>query len=333
MSTDIEKRSEASLVEKVLIAGDLSVLTADQRMDYYLKVCESVGLNPLTKPFDYLMMKDGKDKMKMILYANRGCTDQLRAVKGVSVEIVSRDLFGDVYVVTARASIAGRTDESTGAVSVRGLYGDGLANKYMTAETKAKRRVTLSICGLGLLDESEVSTIPGAERADVDTTTGEIRPVARMTSHQAANAGTTGDQAVEALTGATTSQGPAPTSHPREHNEPATTSSAPSSNGNQSPYQTDPGDTRDISTPQVRRFMAIASKNGWNEAGWRALIEEYGFQHPDKIQRNVYQEICDKLESEDSRSIYNGEGDDGEKWANETFGTHGQDVSTQGAST
>jgi hypothetical protein len=32
----------------------------------------------------------------------------------------------------------------------------------MKAETKAKRRVTLSICGLGMLDETEVADIPGA---------------------------------------------------------------------------------------------------------------------------------------------------------------------------
>ena len=32
----------------------------------------------------------------------------------------------------------------------------------MKAETKAKRRVTLSICGLGMLDETEVETIPHA---------------------------------------------------------------------------------------------------------------------------------------------------------------------------
>ena len=30
----------------------------------------------------------------------------------------------------------------------------------MKAETKAKRRVTLSICGLGMLDETEVETVP-----------------------------------------------------------------------------------------------------------------------------------------------------------------------------
>jgi hypothetical protein len=33
----------------------------------------------------------------------------------------------------------------------------------ITGNTKAKRRVTLSICGLGMLDETEVETIPGAE--------------------------------------------------------------------------------------------------------------------------------------------------------------------------
>jgi hypothetical protein len=43
------------------------------------------------------------------------------------------------------------------AVAVKGLIGEALANAYMKSETKAKRRVTLSIMGLGLLDESEIS--------------------------------------------------------------------------------------------------------------------------------------------------------------------------------
>jgi hypothetical protein len=34
----------------------------------------------------------------------------------------------------------------------------------MKCETKAKRRVTLSFCGLGMLDESEVESVPGAVR-------------------------------------------------------------------------------------------------------------------------------------------------------------------------
>ena len=55
----------------------------------------------------------------------------------------------------------GRTDTEIGALSIKGLTGDSLCNAMMKALTKSKRRVTLSICGLGLLDESEVDSIPG----------------------------------------------------------------------------------------------------------------------------------------------------------------------------
>ena len=37
----------------------------------------------------------------------------------------------------------------------------------MRCETKSKRRVTLSICGLGLLDETEVETIPDSNNPQV----------------------------------------------------------------------------------------------------------------------------------------------------------------------
>jgi hypothetical protein len=47
----------------------------------------------------------------------------------------------------------------------------------MKAITKAKRRVTLSICGLGWLDETEIESIPSAMPARVDIDTGEIMVV------------------------------------------------------------------------------------------------------------------------------------------------------------
>jgi hypothetical protein len=47
-------------------------------------------------------------------------------------------------------------------VPVTNLKGEALANAFMKAETKAKRRATLSICGLGILDESELDTMPQA---------------------------------------------------------------------------------------------------------------------------------------------------------------------------
>jgi len=147
----------SSAIEQALIQGDLSRLTPEQRLSYYNKVCESLGLNPLTKPFEYIRL-NGKE----VLYATRACTEQLRTIHKVSLTITSREVMGDVYVVTAQAKTGERCDESTGAVTIKGLAGDNLANAYMKAETKAKRRVTLSICGLGLLDETEVASIPNA---------------------------------------------------------------------------------------------------------------------------------------------------------------------------
>lgn len=147
-------------IENALLKGDLKDLTSDQRLSYLKQVCDSVGLNMLTKPFEYIQLNG-----KLTLYATRAATDQLRSVQKVSIKITSREKFDDIYVVTAQATNAeGRFDESTGAVNVSGLKGDNLANAYLKAETKAKRRVTLSLCGLGLLDESEIETIPDAKK-------------------------------------------------------------------------------------------------------------------------------------------------------------------------
>lgn len=161
-------------IERALISGDLADLKPAERAQYYNSVCESLGLNALTNPFQYIVLNN-----KLTLYATRGATDQLRSKRGVSIQIVSRErLEGDLYVVTARATLPdGRCDESTAAVSLMGrkkdfktgqyveakMVGDELSNCLMKCETKAKRRVTLSICGLGMLDESEVETIPGAK--------------------------------------------------------------------------------------------------------------------------------------------------------------------------
>jgi len=158
----------ADALERVLVHGDLSKLSPAERLVYYQRVCESLGLNPLTGPFRYIVLNG-----RLTLYATRDATDQLRAGRRVSVRITSRELMGDVYVVTAQAQLPdGRTDEAIGAVAVAGLKGDALANAYMKAETKAKRRVTLSIVGLGWLDETETETIPGARFVEADAPLG-----------------------------------------------------------------------------------------------------------------------------------------------------------------
>ena len=182
-TTDLAPTIDPAIVERVLLEGDLGKLTANQRVAYYGKVCEALGLNPLTRPFEYLVLNN-----RLVLYARRECTEQLRKVYKVSLSIVARELTEELYAVTAKAQLPdGRTDESIGVKSLAGLKGDARANAMMTAETKSKRRVTLSICGLGMLDETEVESLP-AEVPQTLSQTGMARvttePVASLDAGQ-----------------------------------------------------------------------------------------------------------------------------------------------------
>ena len=157
---------DAAVLEQVLATGNIGALSVQQRVQYYGAVCEKLGLNPLTRPFQFLQLNG-----KTVLYATRDCTDQLRSNRTISTRIIARERVEDVWVVTAQAQTpAGRVDESIGAVTIAGLKGDALANALMKTETKAKRRVTLSICGLGFTDESELETIPGAKPIEATET-------------------------------------------------------------------------------------------------------------------------------------------------------------------
>jgi len=142
-------------IERVVIGGDLTPLNPEQRIRYYNAICSSMGLNPLTGPFSYIVLNG-----KLQLYAKKDCTEQLRKIHGVSITRIDPKQIGDLLVVVADAKDReDRVDSSTGAVNVAGLKGEALANAMMKAETKSKRRVTLSICGLGMLDETEVDTL------------------------------------------------------------------------------------------------------------------------------------------------------------------------------
>lgn len=159
-------------VAKVLLSGDLEKLTDTQRMAYCTKVCESLGLNPLTQPFAFIKLNG-----KLVMYAKKDATEQLRKIHGVSITSVTSQRVDDVFIVTANATDrSGRMDASTGAVALGTLKGEALANALMKAETKAKRRVTLSICGLGILDETETETIPNAQPYTVEAPKLETAP-------------------------------------------------------------------------------------------------------------------------------------------------------------
>jgi hypothetical protein len=141
-----------SVMEMVMTKGDLSRLTVPERNNYYLTVCRSLGLNPLTRPLEYLTLGG-----KMVMYARRDATDQLRKLNGVSIEIIEQKVDGKMFSVLVRAyDKSGRQDEDMGVVIMPSGAGEVQANAILKCITKAKRRVTLSICGLGFLDESEI---------------------------------------------------------------------------------------------------------------------------------------------------------------------------------
>jgi hypothetical protein len=161
-------------VEKVLATGNLDGLTEAERVDLYRTTCESLGLNPATRPLEYLRWQG-----RTVLYIRKEATDQLRRLHGVSLRVTESALHGDLYVVRIEARMGDRTDEDLGVVPIgRANNAEALANAMMRALSKAKRRVTLSIVGLGWMSQGEDEDEP----TSVGTLTpmiasGEVTPV------------------------------------------------------------------------------------------------------------------------------------------------------------
>ena len=163
MSSEMKKSDDGSgydgrVIESMVIRGDLSGLAPKDRARHYVAMCEQLGLNPASQPFAYLRL-NGKE----ILYATRGATDQLAAIHRVNREIIDGPKVIDIsgtkvaYCVARATHPNGRFETATATLPVQDP-----ANLYMKLETKAKRRATLSILGLGLLDETELETIPAS---------------------------------------------------------------------------------------------------------------------------------------------------------------------------
>lgn len=148
------------IIASLVLNGDLSKLNNEQKVDYYNKFCSSLGLNPLTQPFEIINL-NGKLKM----YAKKDATEQLRRIYGVSIDGMNHNFVNDMCIVTVTGKDkSGRSDTATGVVSIKGLQGENLSNAIMKAESKSKRRFTLSICGLGMLDEIEIDSIPANQK-------------------------------------------------------------------------------------------------------------------------------------------------------------------------
>lgn len=279
----VTRGSLSTSIEQVLISGDLKDLKPEERLNYYNTLCTSLGLNPLTQPFQYIVLNG-----KLQLYAKKDCTEQLRKIHGVSITSVDPKQIGDLLVVVASASDReGRVDSSTGAVNLSGLKGENLANAMMKAETKAKRRVTLSLCGLGMLDETEVQTLKeqGAAQEPTGNKWEDTQPVnfhgspapepePSVISHS------TGEPEIKPK-----SQKAAPAPQQAQQEPPAA----------QGEVVGEPI----ITPPQAKRFFAIMRSANLSDDEVKARLQKLGyFGHRDGIPKRLYEAAVDAIDPE-----------------------------------
>jgi hypothetical protein len=268
-------------IEKVLLEGDLKPLTPQERLHYYNAICASLGLNPLTKPFAYIALNG-----KLQLYALKDCTEQLRKVHGVSITGVDPKQIGDLVVVVASASDRdGRVDSSTGAVNVKGLTGEALANAMMKCETKAKRRVTLSLCGLGMLDETEIATLKGQGIAS-EPSDANNWPDPQIHAPAAADPNAEPEIRPKSQKGATP---------PAQAQQAQDTAPAPQREAVQGEVVNEPC----ISPAQAKRYFAIMRSAGGNDEQSAAQLAALGYHgHRDSMPKRIYEAAIDALDPE-----------------------------------
>ena len=138
-------------IAPAILQGDMSKLSAEQKVSYYHAVCAATGLNPATKPFHYIKMKGSE-----VLYPTKRCAEDLRKIHVISLGGPQIAFTDEEVMATISATKAnGQQDTDVGIVPIKGLKGEDRANAILKAITKAKRRVTFSMCGLsGLVDKS-----------------------------------------------------------------------------------------------------------------------------------------------------------------------------------
>src|SRR5690349_12423893 len=102
--TALQKREENSAVVpadvsaaalQAALAGDLSQMQGGDRLKFYGALCEFTGLNPLSKPFDWITFQG-----KLTLYPNKGCAEQLRKLHGVTFDAKPERVFEHGILIT-----------------------------------------------------------------------------------------------------------------------------------------------------------------------------------------------------------------------------------------
>jgi len=165
MSVTTRDPGGTELAERLIIHNDLTKLSAKERLDFYRAKCRWYGLDWRLAPFDYIMTKQG-----VKLHLNATGTDLLRAQKKITIVDSKWEIVGQLVVSTVEGQMPdGRRDREIGAVSIANARGDDLANAIMKSMTKAKRRLVISMGGIGTDEDTEA-----------ESTTAHIVPAVEM---------------------------------------------------------------------------------------------------------------------------------------------------------
>jgi hypothetical protein len=151
-------------INDLVVTGDLILLNENERIAFYLNVCNAMGLNPYIRPLQYFRQIDRFGKETVILYALRNASAQLASKHKLSSGVTNENPKFENDIAVFKATVRGddnREESAVGVVSLKSLSGKEYADGIMAAQTKAKRRAILDYAGYGILDESEIEGMKG----------------------------------------------------------------------------------------------------------------------------------------------------------------------------
>lgn len=150
-----EQEQASAAILHYLGTGDLSKLTGEQRAALYRRTCDSLGINSLTRPFDWIEFYDPETKgKKLTLYPRSACADQLAYQHRIRVRVVEEKIVGTLFKVVVEGTMPnGRSETNVAYLDLTErdgsqLKGQRLGNAFMKAHTKAKRRLVFGMVGM-----------------------------------------------------------------------------------------------------------------------------------------------------------------------------------------
>jgi hypothetical protein len=143
------------ILTNIGLNGSVSHFDKSQKQALLSKLCMTLGLNEETQPFRIYTNSMGEE----YIYATKECCAQLRHRECISIEEIDIPIIlGNTISVRVKGSNKhDRTSWEIGSVGVDATLTPAQeAHAIMTAVTKAKRRLTLCLSGLGVLADVEL---------------------------------------------------------------------------------------------------------------------------------------------------------------------------------